>query len=127
MADGDGIAQLAGWVGSRGEGWRLAHRGDVSALAVRAMAGGVQVLGESPRTIVLQALADGAVLCKEGGITRRVRAVQASTPEAPRRWHAQAGGVDWWFDDESFDPVAGAVELALAHAGQIPGVKKASW
>ena len=93
---------------------RLAHRGDVSALAVRAMAGGVQVLGESPRTIVLQALADGAVLCKEGGITRRVRAVQASTPEAPRRWHAQAGGVDWWFDDESFDPVAGAGQAQAA-------------
>ena len=111
---------------------RLAHRGDVSALAVRAMAGGVQVLGESPRTIVLQALADGAVLCKEGGITRRVRAVQASTPEAPRRWHAQAGGVDWWFDDESFDPVAGAgqaqaaTELKAPFSGKVVRVASAA-
>ena len=27
MADGDCIAQLAGWVGYRVEGWRHAHRG----------------------------------------------------------------------------------------------------
>ena len=94
--------------------WRLAHRGDVSALAVRAVADGVQVLGQTARTIGLQPVADGVVLCQEDGITRRVRAVQVPTAEAPRRWHAQSGGVDWWFNDESFDSAAGAGQAQAA-------------
>ena len=94
--------------------WRLAHRGDVAALAVRPVAGGLQVLGEAARTIHLRALAGGAVQCREGGITRRVRAVAAPATDAPRRWHAQAGGVDWWFDDESFEPVASAGQAQAA-------------
>ncbi len=94
--------------------WRLAHRGDVAALTVRPVAGGLQVQGEVARTIDLHPLADGAVQCREGGITRRVRAVAAPASDAPRRWHAQAGGVDWWFDDESFDPVASAGQAQAA-------------
>ncbi|HMN57851.1 MAG TPA: biotin/lipoyl-binding protein, partial [Ottowia sp.] len=95
---------------------RLSHRGEVSALAVRAVAGGVQVLGEPTRTIALQPLADGAVQCTEDGVTRRVRAAlaPAAEAEAPRRWHAQAGGVDWWIVDASFDPVAGAGQAQAA-------------
>ena len=93
---------------------RLSHRGDTSALAVRAVAGGVQVLGEPARTIAVQALADGAVQCTEDGVTRRVRAALAPAADAPRRWHAQAGGVDWWIVDESFDPVAGAGQAQAA-------------
>ena len=93
---------------------RLSHRGDVSALSVRAVAGGVQVLGEPARTIALQALADGAVRCTEDGVTRRVRATRAPAADAPRRWHVQAGGVDWWLVDESFDPVAGAGQAQAA-------------
>ena len=93
---------------------RLSHRGEVSALAVRAVAGGVQVLGEPTRTIALQPLADGAVQCTEDGVTRRVRAALAPAAEAPRRWHAQTGGVDWWIIDKSFDPVAGAGQAQAA-------------
>ena len=100
--------------------WRLAHRGDVAALAVRPVAGGLQVLGEAARTIHLRALAGGAVQCREGGITRRVRAIHAPAPDAPRRWHAQAGGVDWWFDDESFDPVASAGQAQAATEMRAP-------
>ena len=94
--------------------WRLAHRGEVAALAVRAIAGGVQIAGDAARTIELRPLADGSVQCREGGITRRVRAVHVPAPDAPRRWHAQSGGVDWWFDDESFDPVASAGQAQAA-------------
>ncbi len=94
--------------------WRLAHRGDVEALAVRPVVGGLLVQGEAARTIHLRPLADGAVQCREGGITRRVRAVAAPATDAPRRWHAQAGGVDWWFDDESFEPVASAGQAQAA-------------
>ncbi|CAM5780799.1 MAG: biotin/lipoyl-binding protein [Burkholderiales bacterium] len=93
---------------------RLSHRGEVSALTVRAVAGGVQLLGEPARTIALQALADGAVQCAEDGVTRRVRAALAPAADAPRRWHAQAGGVDWWIVDASFDPVAGAGQTQAA-------------
>jgi len=87
---------------------RLSHRGETSPLAVRAVAGGVQVLGEPARTILLQPLADGAMQCTEDGVARRVRAALAPAADAPRRWHAQADGVDWWIVDGSFDPVAGA-------------------
>ena len=93
---------------------RLSHRGEVSALTVRAVAGGVQLLGEPARTIALQALADGAVQCAEDGVTRRVRAALAPAADAPRRWQAQAGGVDWWIVDASFDPVAGAGQTQAA-------------
>ncbi|MEZ5605672.1 MAG: biotin carboxylase N-terminal domain-containing protein [Burkholderiaceae bacterium] len=112
--------------------WRLTHRGDVSALAVRPVAGGLQVLADSARTIELQALADGAVLCREDGITRRVRAARAPTAHAPRRWHAQTGGVDWWFGDESFDPVASAgqaqeaTELRAPFNGKVVRVASAA-
>ena len=94
--------------------WRLSHRGDVAALAVRAIAGGVQIAGDAARTIHLRPLADGAVQCREDGIARRVRAVHAPATDAPRRWHAQSGGVDWWFDDQSFDPVASAEQAQAA-------------
>ena len=93
---------------------RLSQRGDVSVLAVRAIAGGVQVLGEPARTVALQPLADGAVQCTEDGVTYRVRAALVPAADAPRRWHAQAGGVDWWLNDESFSPVAGAGQAQAA-------------
>ncbi|MBS0315823.1 MAG: biotin/lipoyl-binding protein, partial [Proteobacteria bacterium] len=104
---------------------RLAHRGEVSTLAVRARAGGVQVVGDAPRTIALQPLAGGAVRCSEDGLDQQVRAVAAPTADAPRRWHAQAGGVDWWFDDLSFEPVAdngraeAATELKAPFNGRV--------
>jgi hypothetical protein len=41
------------------------------------------------------------VRCTEDGVTRRVRATRAPAADAPRRWHVQAGGVDWWLVDES--------------------------
>ena len=93
---------------------RLSHRGETSPLAVRAVAGGVQVLGEPARTILLQPLADGAMQCTEDGVARRVRAALAPAADAPRRWHAQADGVDWWIVDGSFDPVAGAGQSQAA-------------
>ena len=108
---------------------RLRHRGQVQAMAVRAGAGGVQVLGETPRTIELRALPDGAVRCSQAGASQRVRAVAvpAAVPAAdvPRRWHAQAGGVDWWFEDVSFEPEASggsaqaATELRAPFNGKV--------
>lgn len=111
--------------------WRLAHRGHVSALAVRAVACGLQVLADSVRTIELQPLADGAVLCREDGGARRVRAVHAPATGAQRRWHAQAGGVDWWFSDESFKSVVSAgqareaIELSAPFNGKVVRVAAA--
>ncbi len=87
---------------------RLAHRGQIQSLAVRAGPGGVQVLGETPRFVALRALADGAVQCSEAGLSQRVRAVPVPAADAPHRWHAQAGAVDWWFEDVSFEPAARA-------------------
>ncbi|HMN21318.1 MAG TPA: biotin carboxylase N-terminal domain-containing protein [Ottowia sp.] len=109
---------------------RLAHREQVLALAVRADAGRVQVQpgGESAeaRSLALQALPDGRVRCTEsGGASRLVRAVRVPATQDAPRWHAQAGGVDWWFDDVSFEPVVAgggaraAAELKAPFNGRV--------
>ncbi|WHZ10730.1 MAG: Geranyl-CoA carboxylase biotin-containing subunit [Burkholderiaceae bacterium] len=107
---------------------RLSHRGEVLARSVLARPGGLDLLGEPARRIDLHALPDGGVQCSEGGVTRRVRAVQVPMlprTGAARRWHAQADGVDWWFDDLSFEPAAGtgsaqaATELRAPFNGRV--------
>ena len=87
---------------------RLSHRERDSALSVQARAGGLRVLADPPRDIDVRVLPDGTRLCREAGMTQRVRAVTVPQPSGACRWHAQAGGVDWWFDDLSFEPVAAA-------------------
>ena len=92
---------------------RLARGDDVQAFTVRPTAGGLRVRsGEAPagdeRLLALQPLPDGRVRCTFEGVSRVVRAVRVPVVQGAPRWHAQAGGVDWWFDDVSFEPVAGA-------------------
>ncbi|HNU10357.1 MAG TPA: biotin carboxylase N-terminal domain-containing protein [Rubrivivax sp.] len=108
---------------------RLAHRDRVLALSVRPDAGGVQVSvqgDDAPaRTLALQALADGGVRCSEGGRSQLVRALRVPAAQDAERWHAQAGGVDWWFDDVSFEPVTAgggagaATELKAPFNGRV--------
>jgi 3-methylcrotonyl-CoA carboxylase alpha subunit/geranyl-CoA carboxylase alpha subunit len=104
---------------------RLAHRDDTAALAVRARAGGLELAGETPRRIELRPIAGGAVQCSEQGRSERVRAVAVAHAGSAPRWHAQAGGVDWWFDDVSFEPVTGgagaqaAAELRAPFNGRV--------
>ena len=104
---------------------RLSHRERDSALSVQARAGGLRVLADPPRDIDVRVLPDGARLCREAGMTQRVRAVAVPQPGGACRWHAQAGGVDWWFDDLSFEPVAAAggaqaaVELRAPFNGRV--------
>ncbi|OJU89340.1 MAG: carbamoyl-phosphate synthase large subunit [Burkholderiales bacterium 66-5] len=112
---------------------RLVHRDKAVTLAVRAVAGGwqVQEVGnlstepsgrsgfsreEAPsrlkplpqRAIAVQPLADGSLRCTEGGLAERVRAVAVPGGAGGQRWHAQSGGVDWWFEDVTYLPQAGA-------------------
>ena len=94
---------------------RLRHRGDDRGVAIQALRGGEwQVQGDDGEcsTLQRQALADGAALVSTGATARRVAAVLAPAADAPRRWHMQAEGVDWWLDDVSFEP--------MAQAGQAP-------
>ena len=104
---------------------RLKHRDEATTLAVRAAPGDIEVTGVTPRQITLEPLADGAVRARESGVSARVRAVHAPAPDAPGRWHVQAAGVDWWFDDVSFEPtVAGgsaqaATELRAPFNGRV--------
>jgi 3-methylcrotonyl-CoA carboxylase alpha subunit/geranyl-CoA carboxylase alpha subunit len=87
---------------------RLRHRDETALLAVRPTAQGIEITGPEPRQITLEPLADGAVQAREIGAAERVCAVQAPTAEAPGRRHAQAAGIDWWFDDVSFEPTVTA-------------------
>ena len=83
---------------------RLRHRDEVIAVSVHSTPDGLQVAGDPPRLIAASAAGDGSVQCTEDGLTRRARAVVATVRGATQRWHAQADGIDWWFDDVSFEP-----------------------
>jgi 3-methylcrotonyl-CoA carboxylase alpha subunit/geranyl-CoA carboxylase alpha subunit len=108
----------------------LRQRGTVTALAVReAGAGCLQVEamdsgGAPPCQLHLTRLPDGAVQCALDGVARRVRAVRVGA----QRWHLQAGAVDWWLEDASFEPplLAGlgknATELRAPFNGRVVGV-----
>ena len=98
---------------------RLAHGEHVQAFTVRPTAGGLRVRSSAApegdeRLLALQPLPDGRVRCTLGGVRRAVRAVRVPVAQGAPRWHAQAGGVDWWFDDVSFEPVAGAAGAQAA-------------
>ncbi len=106
---------------------RLMHREQVSALAVRVRSGGLRITGPDGRArdVAVQPLPDGSLRCTEDGITQRVRAVPVPGGDGGQRWHAQAGAVDWWFDDVSYLPQAGAgnalaaTELKAAFNGRV--------
>ncbi|HEU0197277.1 MAG TPA: biotin carboxylase N-terminal domain-containing protein [Nevskiaceae bacterium] len=97
---------------------RLAHRDEVSDFPVRSHAGELEITGSPPRRVAVRLESDGSLHCSEGGVGHRVTSVRATTAAGdPPRWHAQADGVDWWFDDLSFEAVAaggpGAAETEL--------------
>jgi len=104
---------------------RLRHREQAQALVARADARGWVIQGAPPRHVVLQALPGDAVLCTESGLSERVRAVSVSSAAGGRRWHAQAGGVDWWLEDISFQPASdagraqAATELRAPFSGRV--------
>ena len=107
---------------------RLRHRGDDRGVAIQALRDGEwQVRGDDGgcSTLQRQTLADGAAWVTTGATSRRVAAVLAPAAEAPRRWHMQAEGVDWWLDDVSFEPVAktgqaqAAIELRAPFNGKV--------
>ncbi|TAL71686.1 MAG: ATP-grasp domain-containing protein [Burkholderiaceae bacterium] len=104
---------------------RLAHRDAVTSAPVRQRVGGLQIEGDAPRDITVQPEPDGSLRCTEEGLCERVRAVAVPGGGGAQRWHAQAGGVDWWFEDLSFLPVAGtgnalaATELKAPFNGRV--------
>ncbi|RQO80523.1 biotin carboxylase N-terminal domain-containing protein [Acidovorax sp. FJL06] len=74
---------------------RLRHQGQVHAVAVRELGGGrlqVERTGAEPATTTLQ-LPQRGVHC---------------VPVGRLRWHWQAGGVDGWVEDASWEPAARA-------------------
>ena len=105
----------------------LRHRDTTSALAVMALGAGrwqVQHAGsDAPATETLQctALPDGAVQLLQGSVSQRVALAHAGG----RRWHLQAGAVDWWLDDVSLQAAprngaaAGISELRAPFNGRV--------
>ncbi|QXL83523.1 biotin carboxylase N-terminal domain-containing protein [Comamonas sp. NLF-1-9] len=83
---------------------RLIHREQVSTLAVWVRSGGVRITGPDghARDVAVQPLSDGSLRCTGDGITQCVRAVPVAGGEGGQRWHAQAGGVDWCFEDVTY-------------------------
>ena len=102
---------------------RLRHRSDTRDVAVQALGGGAWSLraadGESA-TCHLQALAPGVRRVSGDHLTQRLSAVDVPSTDAGTRWHVQADGVDWWLDDVSFEPEAGAQQAQAASELRAP-------
>ncbi|WP_298214214.1 biotin carboxylase N-terminal domain-containing protein [Acidovorax sp.] len=91
---------------------RLRHQGQVHAVAVRELGGGrlqVEHIGAEPASTTLQLPQRGV----------------HSVAVDPLRWHWQAGGVDGWVEDASWEPSAragaagGATELRAPFNGKV--------
>ena len=90
---------------------RLRHRGDDRVVSTQSLGCGLwQVRGDDGECSTFQTstLPDGATWVTTGHSARRVAAIAAPATDAPRRWHLQAEGVDWWLDDVSFEPIVQA-------------------
>ena len=109
---------------------RLRHRGAVTALLVRETGAACLQLDAINGAAVpaqplhLARLSDGAVQCTLDGVTQRLRVARVGA----RRWHLQAGAVDWWIEDASFEPPAladqgkNATELRAPFNGRVVNV-----
>ncbi len=102
---------------------RLRHRADTRDVAVQALGGGAWSLcaadGEAA-TCHVQALAPGVRRVSGDHLTQRLAAVDVPSTDAGTRWHVQADGVDWWLDDVSFEPEAGAQQAQAASELRAP-------
>ncbi len=108
---------------------RLRHQGDVQALAVRELGPGqlrVEQQGAELESfgMHLTPLPDGRMQCAVEGVTHAVRTAAVG----PHRWHWQAGGVDGWVEDASWEPATragtagGANELRAPFNGRVVAV-----
>ena len=107
---------------------RLRHQGDVLPMAVRELGRGhlhvEQKDAGEPTTLQMTPLPDGGVQCALGGVAHTVRTAAVG----PQRWHWQAGGVDGWVEDASWEPAAragtagGASELRAPFNGRVVAV-----
>ncbi|QTD45093.1 acetyl/propionyl/methylcrotonyl-CoA carboxylase subunit alpha [Ottowia testudinis] len=96
---------------------RLHHRGRTEGLALRALGAGrweIQSSDGACHALHVQRISDGASWVNSGHAARRVAGVAAPAADAPRRWHLQAEGVDWWLDDVSFEPLIEAGQAQAA-------------
>ncbi len=107
---------------------RLRHQGEVLPMAVREMGRGhlhvEQRDAGEPTTLQMTPLPDGRVQCALDGVANTVRTAAVG----PQRWHWQAGGVDGWVEDASWEPAApagtagGANELRAPFNGRVVAV-----
>lgn len=107
---------------------RLRHQGDVLPMAVRELGRGhlhvEQRDAGEPITLQMTPLPDGGVQCALDGVAHTVRTAAVG----PQRWHWQAGGVDGWVEDASWEPAAragtagGASELRAPFNGRVVAV-----
>lgn len=107
---------------------RLRHQGDVLPMAVRELGRGhlhvEQRDAGEPTTLQMTPLPDGRVQCALDGVAHTVRTAAVG----PQRWHWQAGGVDGWVEDASWEPAAragtagGASELRAPFNGRVVAV-----
>ncbi len=114
--------------------FRLRHRDKPLDLRVRELGRGelaLDVGGDALRASV-QPQADGAVIVHRGATQRRVVVVRlkATAGQPGVRWHVQAGAVDLFLEDATFEPVASggtaaAQELRAPFNGKVIAVHAA--
>ncbi|MES2609844.1 MAG: biotin carboxylase N-terminal domain-containing protein [Pseudomonadota bacterium] len=110
---------------------RLRHQGQAWPLTVQDMGRGHLRIEQRPGEVTdmhMAPLTGGRMQCTVGGVAHTLRAAQVG----PRRWHWQAGAVDGWVEDASWEPAAragtegGASELRAPFNGRVVAVPAAA-
>ncbi len=107
---------------------KLRHRGETQELQLQpqtAQSWSLQAKDDQPVLLQIDELLPHAWRARRGGLTQTVNAVALDAEEGSSRWHLQAGAVDWWVQDVSYQPpenaggAAQATELRAPFNGRV--------
>ena len=101
---------------------KLRHRGEMQELQLQpqtARSWSLQAKDDEPVLLQIDELLPHGWKARRGGLTQTVNAVALAAEDGSLRWHLQAGAVDWWAQDMSYQPpenVGGAAQAAELRA-----------
>ena len=102
---------------------KLRHRGQSQELALQPISrNSWSCRADDGEAVVLQIdeLYPYGWKALQAGLMQSISAVQVASEEGLARWHLQAGAVDWWVDDVSYQPPQSAVGAAQASELRAP-------
>ena len=96
---------------------KLRHRGQTQELQLQpknTQSWLLQAKDEEPVLLQIDELLTHGWKARRGGLTQTVNAVVLDAEDGSSRWHLQAGAVDWWAQDVSYQPPESAGAAAQA-------------